>query len=104
MEVNKSSVKFKMFSDVMVAHIEDAKEKKAALVAMAQNFKQEMLEKHGQLWSDIADSPKGGVFVAYCRAGELAALSVKESGYYFGMRDVELSAGYIVGRNWRDCH
>ncbi len=83
LEVKRSMVKFKTFETE-----EEAKE-----------FKQSQTE----IWSDIKPSPKGGYFVAYCRAGELAALSVKEAGEYYNL-NVELTAGYMLGRNWKDCH
>lgn len=86
-EVSKKSVKFKRF---------DTKEE-------AQAFKDEVQASTSQIWSDIKDSPKGGVFVGYCRAGQLAVESVLQSGRDFGM-NVDLTAGYMIGLNWRDCH
>lgn len=83
LEVSKELVKFKMF--------QSSEE--------AQDFK----NSQEIIWSDIKESPKGGYFVAYCRAGELAAMSVKEAGEYYKL-NVELTAGYILGRNWKDCH
>lgn len=83
LEVKRSMVKFKMFET------EEA----------AKEFK----EAQTEIWSDIKPSPKGGYFVAYCRAGELAAMSVKEAGEYYKL-NVELTAGYMLGRNWKDCH
>lgn len=83
LEVKQSMVKFKTFETE-----EEAK-----------RFKEEQKE----IWSDIKPSPKGGFYVAYCRAGELAALAVKEAGEYYKL-NVELTAGYMLGRNWRDCH
>ena len=47
--------------------------------------------------------PKGGVFVAYSRPGELATEAVKEAGEYYKL-NVELTAGYVVGKNWAMCH
>lgn len=86
-EVSKSLVKFKMFG---------TKEE-------AQEFKDEMLRIQRQIWSDIKQAPKGGVFVAYSRPGELAAIAVKKAGEYYNL-NVELTAGYMLGRNWAECH
>lgn len=83
LEANKQSVKFKMF----------------ATEEEAQSFK----DASDKLWSDIKPSPKGGFYVAYCRAGELAVEAVSQSGKDYGMV-IELTAGYIVGRNWAECH
>ena len=51
----------------------------------------------------ILESPKGGFYIAYCRAGELASEAVSEAGQFYKL-NVPLTAGYIVGRNWADCH
>ncbi|MNG01550.1 hypothetical protein D3C84_845380 [compost metagenome] len=83
LEVRQDMVKFKTFETE-----EQAKE-----------FKNNQEE----IWSDIKPSPKGGFYVAYCRAGELAAQAVKEAGEYYKL-NVELTAGYMLGRNWKDCH
>lgn len=83
LEVSKNLVKFKMFNSS----------------EEAQAFK----DTQEITWSDIKESPKGGYFVAYCRAGELATQSVKEAGEYYKL-NVELTAGYILGRNWKECH
>lgn len=83
MEVKKELVQFKMF---------ETKEE-------AQQFK----DAQEHIWSDIKDSPKGGVYVAYSRPGELAAQAVKEAGEYYNL-NVELTAGYMVHKNWAGCH
>jgi hypothetical protein len=83
LEVSKRSVRFKTF-----ATEEEAK-----------NFK----ESENKIWSDIKPAKNGGFYVAYCRAGELAIESVVEAGRYYNL-NVDLSAGYMLGRNWRDCH
>ena len=56
----------------------------------------------GKKWSDVIHNDKGW-FRAYCRAGELASEAVKEAGEYYKL-NVELTAGYIIGRNWKECH
>ena len=55
------------------------------------------------IWSDIMDRDDGRVFVAYTRAGELAVEAVNEAGRHFNL-EVELTAGYIIGTNWGNCH
>tara|TARA_Y100001973_G_scaffold33065_1_gene49746 strand:- start:2850 stop:5417 length:2568 start_codon:yes stop_codon:yes gene_type:complete len=87
LEVSKKSVKFKRF---------ETKED-------AQVFKHDQQEKEGRIWSDIKDHPRGGVYTAYCRVGELAAISVSEVGRDYDM-NVDLTAGYMVGNNWAMCH
>lgn len=83
MEVKKELVQFKMF----------------ATQEEAQAFK----DSSDKIWSDIKPNKNGGVFIAYSRAGELAAQAVKEAGEYYGL-NVELTAGYMVHRNWAGCH
>lgn len=83
LEVSKSLVKFKTFQ---------TKEE-------AQTFK----DTQKEVWSDIKPNPKGGFYVAYCRAGELASEAVREAGEFYKL-NVPLTAGYILGRNWADCH
>jgi hypothetical protein len=82
-EISKSLVKFKMFDT------EDD----------AQVFK----NAQSDIWSDIGHSKGDRYFVAYTQAGELAAQAVKEAGEHFGL-EVELTAGYVIGQNWGNCH
>lgn len=83
LEVKQEMVQFKVFKTE-----EEAKE-----------FK----EQQDKIWSDIKPSPKGGFYVAYCRAGELAAEAVREAGEYYNL-NVELTAGYMVNKDWAGCH
>lgn len=83
MEVKKELVQFKMF----------------ATQEEAQAFK----NASDKIWSDIKPNKNGGVFIAYSRPGELAAQAVKEAGEYYNL-NVELTAGYMVHRNWAGCH
>jgi hypothetical protein len=53
-------------------------------------------------WSDIGHNDKGW-YCGWCRAGELAVESVTESGEYYNL-NVELTAGYILGTTWANCH
>ena len=87
LEVNKAAVQFKRFTE---------KEE-------AQAFKDQRFEQYGEIWSDIKDSPKGGVYVAYCLAGQMAVESVNQSGRDYGMV-IELTAGYMVEKSWAGCH
>lgn len=81
-EVRRSAVKFKKFESE-----EDAKA-----------FQPE----DGKQWSDVIHNDKGW-YRAYNRAGELAVDSVKEAGEYYKL-NVELTAGYIIGTCWANCH
>jgi hypothetical protein len=82
-EVKRELVQFKMF----------------ATQEEAQAFK----DASDKIWSDIKPNKNGGVFIAYSRPGELAAQAVKEAGEYYNL-NVELTAGYMVHRNWAGCH
>lgn len=72
--------------------------KKFADEAECKAFKSE----DGKVWSEPVHNDKGW-FRGYCRAGELAVEAVRESGQYYNL-NVELSAGYILGLNWAQCH
>ena len=80
-ELNKELVKFKLF------HTEDE----------AKEFK-----KHNPDWSDISHSEKG-YYCAYCEPMLLAVQSVKEAGEYYKL-NVELTAGYVIHKNWAGAH
>ena len=80
-ELSKDLVKFKMF----------------ATESEAKEFKKENKD-----WSDVAHTDKG-YYCAYSVPCILATQSVKEAGEYYKL-NVELTAGYIVHRNWFGCH
>ena len=82
-EVSKELVTFKMFQTEQEA----------------QGFK----DGESKVWSDIGHAKDGRYFVAYTLAGELAAQAVTEAGEWFGL-EVPLTAGYILGQNWGNCH
>lgn len=82
----KENVKFKVFPD---------KESAA-------QWKESFEKSSGKILSDVSERD-GKYFVAYCRSGELAALSCKYASDYYNL-NVELSGGYMIGQNWRDCH
>ena len=82
----KENVKFKVFTDKETAS----------------EWKKQYEVKTGKIMSDVGH--KGDkYFVAYCRSGELAALSCEYASNYYNL-NVDLSGGYIVGGNWADCH
>lgn len=56
----------------------------------------------GKVWSDPVHNEKGW-FRGYVRAGELATIAVREAGEFYKL-NVELSAGYMLGTSWGDCH
>ncbi len=82
----KKNVKFRMFETE-----EEAKE-----------WKKVTESKTGKILSDVGHKGEK-YFVAYCRSGELAALSCEYASKYYNL-NVDLSGGYIVGRNWKNCH
>jgi len=82
LELTRDLVKFKMF----------ATEKEA------KEFSEE-----GKIWSDVGHAKDGRFFRSWCRAGELAAEAVKEAGQYYKL-NVELTAGYVIGNSWANCH
>ena len=86
-EVTKDLVKFKRFS---------TKEE-------CQEFRKVEREHTGMIWSEEHESPKGGWFVAYSKPGELVVKAVEETTAYYKLK-VPLSADYILGKSWADCH
>jgi hypothetical protein len=99
--------KSKPFCQQMIAYhdecqLEVSKElvtfKKFATEEEANEFKPD----DGKIWSEVIHNDKG-FFRGYCLAGELAAKAVKQSGEYYKL-NVELTAGYNLGRNWSECH
>jgi len=82
LEVNRNSVKFKLF---------DTKEEAAAF------------QIEGKRLSDVGHAPNGKYFRAYCRAGELACKAVNMAGEHYKL-NIPLTAGYMVGTTWATCH
>lgn len=80
-EVHKSLIKWKLFKTE-----EEAKE----------------FRKVNPTWSEIGHNGKG-YYLGYCLAGELIQKAVKETSKYYKL-NVTLSADYILGRNWAECH
>ena len=86
-EVTKDLVKFKRFA---------TKEE-------CQQFRKEQRTATGMIWSEEHESPKGGWFVAYSKPGELVVKAVEETTQYYKLK-VPLSADYVVGTGWDNCH
>lgn len=86
-EVKKSLVKFKRF--------QTQEECKA--------FREEQREKTGMIWSEEHEAPKGGWFVGYSKPGELVVKAVQQTTEFYKLK-VPLSADYVVGTGWHDCH
>lgn len=86
-EVTKDLVKFKRFP---------TKEECNA-------FRDSQRQETGMIWSEAQEAPKGGFFVAYSLPGQLVVEAVAETTEYYKMK-VPLSADYVVGKNWKDCH
>lgn len=80
-EITKGFVKFKMFKTE-----EEAK----------------AFRKENQTWGEVSHTERGW-YSAYSRVGELAVESVVEAGRYYKL-NVDLSAGYIIHKNWYGCH
>lgn len=107
-EVSKELVEFKWWrpEELGWVKVEDEKEQAAIDKSCEKKAKQllaELEEKEGRKWANLHPSPRGGYFSAYSRAGELTVIAVTEAGRYYGL-NVELTAGYDVGRNWAECH
>ena len=86
-EATKDLVKFKRF-----ATKEECKE-----------FRKMQRDVNGMIWSEEHEAPKGGWFVAYSKPGELVVKAVEQTTEYYKLK-VPLSADYIVGTSWSDCH
>lgn len=59
-------------------------------------------ESSDKVWSEPFEA-KGKWFVGYSRAAELISKAVDLTTEHYKL-NVPLSAGYIIGKNWRDCH
>jgi hypothetical protein len=81
LELTKGLVKFKMFKTE-----DEAKE----------------FRKNNPTWGEVSHTDKG-YYSAYSLAGVLAVESVVEAGRYYNL-NVDLSAGYIIHKNWYGCH
>lgn len=95
MEMHKSLVKWKMWK-LEGEHDEKSPEVKAIKAEIAE------FKAANSGWSEIGHSDKG-YYIGYCEAGRLIQEAVKETSEYYKL-NVSLSADYILGRNWAECH
>ena len=108
LEVSRNLVEFKWFSPESLGwkKVDDPEEQKKIdkeCLAKVEEWKHNKEKETGQIWANIHESPKGGWFTAYSRAGELAALAVTKAGEFYNL-NVQLTAGYDVGNSWATCH
>lgn len=101
LEVTRDLVEFKWFSKESLGWTSEDDDKDC--LAKVNQWKAEEEARTGKIWANVHESPKGGWFTAYSRAGELASLAVKKAGEYYGL-NVELTAGYDLGNSWASCH
>jgi hypothetical protein len=108
-EVNKESVKFKIFTKKelgwqKIEHEDKDTRKKlqAAEDARCEKVAADFKAAQQGIWSDVQHTDSVW-FVAYCRQGELISEAVKRVNVDFEL-NVPLDAGYVLGRSWKDCH
>lgn len=105
-EVTKDLVEFFYYSNKKLGYNEDAedlKEEDKRVKAIVQAEKDRVEEERGIICSDISHSPRGGYYFCYSVAGEIASKAVAKAGEHFKL-NVPLTAGYVIGRNWAECH
>lgn len=102
LELSKHLVKIKTFNIEQKPTQEAQKEESARAKALANAYKKQQEESTGKIYSDVGHTDKC-YYVGYCRAGELAVQAVTEAGRYYNL-NVDLTAGYMLGRNWAQCH
>lgn len=102
LELSKHFVKIKTFNIEQKPTQEVQKEESARAKALANAYKKQQEESTGKIYSDVGHTDKC-YYVGYCRAGELAVQAVTEAGRYYNL-NVDLTAGYMLGRNWAQCH
>lgn len=108
LEVTRDLVEFKWFSKESLGwtQVDDDKEQERIdkeCMAKVSAWKSEEEARSGKIWANVHESPKGGWFTGYSRAGELASIAVKRAGEFYGL-NVELTAGYDLGNSWASCH
>lgn len=108
-EVNKSAVKFKVFTKQAlgwqkIEHEDKDTRKKlqAAEDARCEKVVADFKAAQPEVWSDVQHT-ENAWFVAYCRQGELISKAVQQVNIDFKL-NVPLDAGYVLGRSWKDCH
>ena len=102
----KDDWKSKQFCQQMIAYHDEAQLEVTKGLVKFKLFKTEeeakAFRKENPEWGEIAHTEKG-YYSAYSEAGVLAVESVIEAGRYYKL-NVDLSAGYIVHKNWYGCH
>lgn len=103
----KDDWKSKQYCQQMIAYHDEAQSEVSKSLVKFKKFATEEEAKafvcpEGKVWSEIIHNDKGW-FRAYCRAGELATMAVTQAGEYYKL-NVQLTAGYTVGRNWAETH
>lgn len=103
----KDDWKSKKYCQQMIAYHDEAQSELTRELVKFKMFDTEKEAKEfseeGKIWSDVGHAKDGRFFRSWCRAGELAAESVKEAGQYYKL-NVELTAGYVIGSGWDNCH
>jgi len=103
LEMHKSMIQWKLFPVSEWEVINDKGEKEPSQEAKAaEKAAKEFKKAQDKPWSEVAHSERG-YYTGYCRAGELIVEAVKETSAYYKL-NVTLSADYILGRNWAECH
>lgn len=108
LEVTRDLVHFKWFSKESLGwtQVDDPEEQKKIdkeCLDKVNTWKEEEEKRTGKIWANVHESPKGGWFTAYSRAGELASIAVNKAGEYYNL-NVPLTAGYDIGNSWASCH
>lgn len=108
LEVSKHLVNFQIFTWQTLGRqvFEDKKEQAvedARCKAIVDQWRKQEQQNTGQIWSEVQKMPKGGYFIAYCKAGELVVKSVREAGEYYEL-NVPLASDYCLGKNWSSTH
>lgn len=96
-EVTKSVCKFK---SIKVDMQDDAAVKEAE--ERLKTWAKDKLDTLREVWSDVGHT-KDAAYIGWTLPGQLATEAVREAGEYYNL-NVPLSAGYMLGRNWAECH
>lgn len=100
-EVSKGLVKFKTFRYEDSLDVKESEGIHKRMKALVQG-KKDQLQKDGSIWSDISHTDTH-YYIAHSIVGEIASRAVKLAGEYYKLK-VDLTAGYVIGRNWAECH
>lgn len=97
LETNKEFVTFKVFP-----YTEGDEDSFKASEIQAKEAKKELEGVTGKVWSDVSHTDKAH-YIAYCLGGELVSKAVSRTSEHFKL-NIPLTAGYIIGRSWAECH